>query len=428
MSVRYAYLFLLLSCYSSLFRRWLYALVLTIDANFRLKLKEKGYADDPPLGDGWSHFVVQKAFKDYVTEWGWQIEVSVTFSSIKSFIDFKHSQTYATLVSLLLIMEQRKRRPSSLQVELEVSFVIIRWSGGMVWLIYGKANGALISDVIEGILLTAFYRFAFMDFIVFSTLLGVLVTALTLSYDICCQWSRNLKSRIPQFPPNLRAVPMALLKKIKFVIPKFHLHNHGLNCHLNYNLNFLRWSAQSDLEDPERWWAHINPISMSTREMTAGARIDILNDHAAGWNWRKTTGFGETRCYDSDGFVTNHLMAGQRFYTRLEIAIDSSAKHRKAFEDFDKLFPSAIVKGWNDKVKAWDANPSKPNPYAEPLAGESIISMSCCIPMLMLSCRNVHGRGPAGAGSRRGCCYNKWRSSTHAQDIAGEFLEAGAAS
>ena len=51
--------------------RWIYALILTIDTNFRLKLKEKGYADNPPLGDGWSHFITQAPFEDYVGKWGW---------------------------------------------------------------------------------------------------------------------------------------------------------------------------------------------------------------------------------------------------------------------------------------------------------------------------------------------------------------------
>lgn len=92
----------------------------------------------------------------------------------------------------------------------------------------------------------------------------------------------------------MQVAPNGLLRKVKYVIPKFHLHNHGLKCHLGFNLNFLRFSAQSDLEDPERWWAHINPISMSTREMTAGSSIDLINNHAAGWNWRKITGFGKS--------------------------------------------------------------------------------------------------------------------------------------
>ena len=50
--------------------------------------------------------------------------------------------------------------------------------------------------------------------------------------------------------------------------------------------------ARTDGEDPERWWAHINPVSMSTKEMGPGARLDTLDDHAGAWNWRKITGFG----------------------------------------------------------------------------------------------------------------------------------------
>lgn len=130
-----------------------------------------------------------------------------------------------------------------------------------------------------------------MDFIVFSALLGTLVAAITFSYDICCQWSRNLlKKRWQQFPKNMR-INKEILKRAKRVIPKYHLHGHGLACQLDYNLNLLRYSAQSDCEDPERWWAHINPITMSTREMTEGSRRDTIDDHAAGWNWRKTIGF-----------------------------------------------------------------------------------------------------------------------------------------
>ena len=45
-----------------------------IDANFHPKLKEKGYMDDPPLGDRWSCFVEQHPFKDYVTKWGGKLK------------------------------------------------------------------------------------------------------------------------------------------------------------------------------------------------------------------------------------------------------------------------------------------------------------------------------------------------------------------
>lgn len=55
--------------------RWLYVLIITIDANFRLKLKEKGIMNDPALGDGWAHWVSSKPYHEYVKKYGHQVEV-----------------------------------------------------------------------------------------------------------------------------------------------------------------------------------------------------------------------------------------------------------------------------------------------------------------------------------------------------------------
>ena len=57
-------------------KRWLYALIIVIDANFCLKLKEKGIKDDPALGDGWAHWVSMKPYHAYVRKYGHQVEVS----------------------------------------------------------------------------------------------------------------------------------------------------------------------------------------------------------------------------------------------------------------------------------------------------------------------------------------------------------------
>jgi hypothetical protein len=132
-----------------------------------------------------------------------------------------------------------------------------------------------------------------MDFIVLSTLANTIsVRFLIISYDIACQWSRNFKKRITQFPSSMQ-LPPSVVDEIKYVIPKFHLNAHGQSCQTKYSLNFRRYSARTDGEEPERWWAHINPVSMSTREMGPGARHDTLDDHAAAWNWRKITGLGK---------------------------------------------------------------------------------------------------------------------------------------
>lgn len=63
-------------------QRWLYSLNLAIDANFRLKNKARGHGieDDPPLGDGWGHWVPNEPYQEYIKEHGYQNEVRLCIS------------------------------------------------------------------------------------------------------------------------------------------------------------------------------------------------------------------------------------------------------------------------------------------------------------------------------------------------------------
>lgn len=92
-----------------LFNRWIYAPILTIDANFRLRLKDKGIAWDPPLGDGWSQWVPRKPFHNYVKKYGGQLEVILLFSSSYSplLILKLHSPITVTRSCVLSIMLRR---------------------------------------------------------------------------------------------------------------------------------------------------------------------------------------------------------------------------------------------------------------------------------------------------------------------------------
>ena len=118
-----------------------------------------------------------------------------------------------------------------------------------------------------------------MDFIVFFSLIRSYMLALVFSYDIVCQWLRNLLKRMKQYLSFMQIDPKRILAA-KFVLPKFHIFNYGLSCQLRYSLNSLKYSVRMNGEDPERWWAHINPISMSTREMGSGSQTDTIDDHA----------------------------------------------------------------------------------------------------------------------------------------------------
>ena len=48
-------------------RRWLYTLFLAVDANFRLKLKNRGI-NDPDIGSGWAYFVENQQYTKHVSQ------------------------------------------------------------------------------------------------------------------------------------------------------------------------------------------------------------------------------------------------------------------------------------------------------------------------------------------------------------------------
>jgi hypothetical protein len=210
-----------------------------------------------------------------------------------------------------------------------------------------------------------------MDFLLLATLHGVIITLLMLSYDIACQWSRNFKKRIPQFPSFMQ-LPSTILDAIKFVIPKFHIYGHGTKCQTQFSLNFLKHSARTDGEEPERWWAHINPVSMSTREMGQGARHDTIDDHAAAWNWRKVTNLGSHLCRHTRSDAYSWI--GNALHTQLQEAIRMKAKHNDIYKRFTAKISPDVVEKWTAMIDAWDLDQTKPNPYEDSHNGLSLIS------------------------------------------------------
>jgi hypothetical protein len=174
---------------------------------------------------------------------------------------------------------------------------------------------------------------------------------------------------MPQLPAFMQ-IGQDCLRSAKFVLPKFHIYNHGIKCINNFSLNFLRWSAASDLEDPERWWAHINPVSMSTKEMSEGSRHDTINDHARSWNWRKITGFGMISKFLHCALTHAHYI-GDLFLSHLKKALVMQTMHGKAFTQFNATFPTAVTDEWDKMVAAWDTDKTKNNPYEEPPASKS---------------------------------------------------------
>lgn len=125
-----------------------------------------------------------------------------------------------------------------------------------------------------------------MDYMFFSSIQSAsTLQVINISYDIACQWSKNLWTRMSAFPQQYHLDHNT--KTITFLVPKFHLPAHVLSCQTTYSFNFIKGVGRTDGEAPERGWADINPVATSTREMGPGSRRDTLDDHFNDWNWKK---------------------------------------------------------------------------------------------------------------------------------------------
>lgn len=129
-----------------------------------------------------------------------------------------------------------------------------------------------------------------MDYVLLATLVGTLLM-LMVTYDLACQYYKNFRKRMAEFPPCMQ-LKHDIAQDMRWAIPKKHWGVHGDN-HSRWSLNFLNESARTLGEGIETSWSHMNPVSVSTREMAPAVRREVLDDHWGSWNWQKTVNFGE---------------------------------------------------------------------------------------------------------------------------------------
>lgn len=131
-----------------------------------------------------------------------------------------------------------------------------------------------------------------MDFALLSTLLPSLddgISRVLVSYDIGCQWVKNLQSRISQYSIST-SLDLSSLHYWKVVVPKFHLTGHGDSCQVIYNLNYTKGVGRTDGERIEGGWSLSSNMAVWTRENGPNARRAILDDHWGSMNWQKLLG------------------------------------------------------------------------------------------------------------------------------------------
>jgi hypothetical protein len=165
-------------------------------------------------------------------------------------------------------------------------------SGRMGLLICRRANGIFFGFVQLSISSSRSPRYINMDFALLSTLLPSLnegISRVLVSYDIGCQWAKNLQSRISQYSLSA-SFQLSSLHYWRVVVPKFHLSGHGESCQVTYNLNYTKWAGRMDGERIEGGWSQLGSMAVWTRENGPNARRAILDDHWGSANWQKLLG------------------------------------------------------------------------------------------------------------------------------------------
>ncbi|KAF7354813.1 CxC2 domain-containing protein [Mycena sanguinolenta] len=290
--------------------QYLYIIFLALDACFRLKRRMVStWGKDPPLSSGWAYCVEYPAYREFL--------LTVT--------DQKEMSTCSGLAALDYANTKFARGYSATGVAMGVcarhEFIL--------------PNGA--GDLQRG------ERFANIDY-VFASFMRYIDHRLfkIISYDIVCQWWKNLKKRLKKLPPLVRL--RLVLELVRFVVPKLHINTHTLLCKIAFSLLLVPGSAQTDGEGIERPWANIGGIASSTREMGPGSREDTLNNHWGWWNWQKLLGLAD------------------RLRARLDRAKSEYAAQLEAFTTFSTQ-QQAHVPQWLAMIEEFEADGMKKNPY-----------------------------------------------------------------
>ncbi|KAI0739804.1 hypothetical protein C8Q80DRAFT_1124130 [Daedaleopsis nitida] len=268
--------------------KWIYTLFLMLDANFRAKLKDCGL-QDIELGPGWSYYVENAKFKSHVQSIGSQLDNA----------NLRRQGYIASGVGAVLCARHAMVRKNA------------------------------VGDLPNG------EKFLIMDYLLFSTVLGITLLLL-ISYDIACQWHKKLARRALEDLPAHIATDIAGCA-IRYAIPKKHIRVHGPN-RSQFSFNFIRWVGRTYGEGTEAHWAHMNPVALSAREMAPGMCREHMDDHWLGWNWQKIIGF----------------------------ATQVTAKQQAAHENLSATFKPEDVMRWDSEVRAWHEHPTETNdPFEE---------------------------------------------------------------
>ncbi|KAJ7153131.1 hypothetical protein C8R43DRAFT_1126970 [Mycena crocata] len=281
-------------------QKFLYALFLAMDANFRLKRKDVSSEDaDPGLLRGWSSFT----------------EVSASTCVAHDTVEQPDKEARGTASSGIGAVDCARhniKRPNA------------------------------VGDLQFG------ERYINIDYMFFKSMAGTSLDRFFVSYDIACQWHKNIWVRMAKYNPEIRYIH-DVGKFMTFLVPKFHLPAHIEACNLNFSFNLTRWVGRTDGEAPERGWVNANPLAGSTKEMGPGARRDALDNHFNDWNYKKIIALGRVMLEKMEEAVPEMVETAAAL-TEMESALTRAAGGAEF---------SPVVK-WTEMARKWEAPPAAP--------------------------------------------------------------------
>ncbi|KAJ7264739.1 hypothetical protein C8J57DRAFT_1450655 [Mycena rebaudengoi] len=312
--------------------KFLYMLLLAMDANFKLKNRMRpNEIDDPPLGPGWGYFVEPESYRRH----------------LKTYVPEKDITTCIAFAALL-------QKDTRMTTGLRCSGV-----GGAVCARHEcmRANG--LGNLQKG------ERYVNMDFILMACLVGFTLQMLLISYDIACQWELNLAARNKKLPDHMQ-LPLDKIR-IRCALPVWHASSHEDECQNKNSLSFKEGVGKSDGEGVERTWAVLNGSSYHTKDAGKGVREDTLEDKIDSHNYLKNIGQGgQTGC-------RRRLQLCRRSGRSEKPGDLNPVSYLYSTEYIQNIFNRIVFLAstkavWQADIDTWLADKSNPNPYALPLS------------------------------------------------------------
>ncbi|KAJ7044201.1 hypothetical protein C8F04DRAFT_942455 [Mycena alexandri] len=297
-------------------QRYKYFLLLAADANFKLINRNVSTeARDPVIDDGTGYFCNRAEYSEH----------------IRKHVDEEEMSSCSGFQAMFLANAKR------------VKGLRVTGIGGVTCARHNMWRPNGVGDLQAG------ERFCNMDFLVFSALLNFTLMWLIFSYDIACQFSKRIWSRMPNLPTKYH---LNINKdNVRWMVPNFHLPGHKKGCHSTFSFHWLWGAGCTHGETVEQNWEFLNGAAASTKLMGLGARVTALEGLLGFHNFRRE--------------IAHYIKEGRA--------------HQTSFEAFDEGLTSRmadVVAEWREWVDTWEKTAHSENeensPYEYTEAGTTL--------------------------------------------------------